>query len=142
MAAAPENDILTSLKIIEDNIELIRNVINRGNILWANLQSDINEVHDMIQLIIDDDRNHMYRDILEEMNFAIAEAAASAFPIDARIQPDERDISEALDRAIALMNDIRSQHVGGYRKRKCKHRKRKHRTQRKRNRRRTHRNRK
>jgi len=141
MAAAPENDILTSLKIIEDNIELIRNVINRGNILWANLQSDINEVHDMIQRIIDDDRNHMYRDILEEMNFAVAEAAASAFPIDARIQPDERDISEALDRAIALMNDIRSRHVGGYRKRK-RRTYRKRRTQRKRNRRRTHRNRK
>ena len=141
MAAAPENDILPRLKIIEDNIELIRNVLNRGNVLWANLQSDINEVRDMIQLIIDDHNDDEHRVILEEMNDAVAQAAEFAFPLDARVEPDPREIHEALDLAVDRMNVLRSQHVGGYRKRKRRtHRKR--RTQRKHNRKRTHRNRK
>jgi hypothetical protein len=136
MAAAPENDILTRLNDIENAIMPILEDLREDNVPFDDVHREIDEVRVMIQHIIDGQDEHQV--ILGDMIDAVAAAELAVNP---RLDRSENDAIMALNDVIALMEDLRSQHVGGYRKRKRRtHRKR--RTQRKRNRRRTHRNRK
>lgn len=143
MAAAPENDILTRLNDIENAIIPILEDLREDNVPFEDVRGGIMEVHGMIQHIIDDHDEH--QDILDHMIRAVDAAELAVNPRDGRHDRSENDAIIALSEVIDLINDLRSQHVGGYRKRKCRtHRRR--RTQRKRNRKRnrkrTHRNRK
>jgi hypothetical protein len=141
MAAAPENDILNHLSDIENAIMPILENLLRENVPFDDVRREIDEVRVMIQNIIDDGHNDEHRDILDRMIEAVAAAELAVNPQDPRLNRSENDAIIALNEVIHLMEDLRSQHVGGYRKRKRRtHRK--HRTQRRRNRRRTHRNRK
>jgi hypothetical protein len=139
MAAAPENDILTRLNDIENAIMPILEDLRGDNVPFDDVHRGIIEVRGMIQHIIDGQDEH--QDILDHMIRAVAAAELAVNPRDPRLDRSENDAIMALSEVIHLINDIRSQHVGGYRKRK-RRTYRKRRTQRKRNRRRTHRNRK
>ncbi len=142
MAAVPENDILTRLNDINNAIVLILGDLREDNVPFDDVHRKILEVRVMIQHIIDG-HNDEHRDILDHMIDAVAAAELAINPRDPRLNRSENDAIMALSEVIHLINDIRSQHVGGYRKRKRRtyrkrrtQRKRKHRTHRKR----THRN--
>lgn len=150
MAAEPGNDILTLLDTIENNIRLIITALGQQTINWVDVRNNIDNLHVMIQRIINNPHNHTYLDRLREMNDAVgvASEAARSYPQYFDRQPDYDDIrgplQDVIDHIIALRITIQ-QHVGGYRKRRAHRKHRTHikrRTQRKRNRRRTHRSRK
>lgn len=136
MAAAPENDILNELRNIENAIIPILENLHEVNVPFDDVRREIDEVRVMIQDIID--HNDEHRVILDGMMAAIVAAALAVNP---QFDRSENDAIIALQGVIDLINDLRSQHVGGYRKRK-RRTYRKHRTQRKRNRKHTRRNRK
>lgn len=141
MAAAPENDILNHLSNIENAIIPILEDLREDDVPWGGIRGGILEVRGMIQHIIDDGHNDEHLVILNHMIDAADAAELSVNPQDPRLGREENGAIIGLSEVIHLINDIRSQHVGGYRKRKRRtHRKR--RTQRKHNRKRTHRNRK
>jgi hypothetical protein len=139
MAAAPENDILTRLNDIENAIMPILEDLREDNVPFDDVHREIDEVRVMIQHIINGHNEH--QDILVHMIRAVDAAELAVNPRDPRLDRSENDAIMALSEVVHLITDIRSQHVGGYRKRK-RRTYRKRRTQRKRNRRRTHRNRK
>jgi len=140
MAAAPENDILTRLNDIENAIIPILENLRADIVRFDDVHRGIIEVRGMIQHIIDG-HNDEHLVILNHMIDAADAAELSVNPQDPRLGREENGAIIGLSEVIHLINDIRSQHVGGYRKRK-RRTYRKRRTQRKRNRRRTHRNRK